>query len=210
MITGKPGHRLLRNTLYADYQTYCQSRNVIPASLINIGMLLGQLGVKKKVRVGGYKGKGQQYAYVGICSVTSPEEEDPRTRSRIYKKRKPQPTRVFSISKKTASLHKFFKKYYVTPCGSTSSVTVKEFSLHYRRYCKSTNQPPVSSVTLMVYMQERGVKTSLRMGKGTQLYYYGLIRRNLAPPPYSLPTQPCPVPVYTLPVPMQPMSDPGR
>lgn len=59
----------------------------MPASLINIGMLLGRLGVTKKVRVGGYKGKGQQYAYVGVCNVNSIDEEgDPCPRSCTYKK----------------------------------------------------------------------------------------------------------------------------
>lgn len=207
-ITGKPGHRVLRTALYTEYQTYCKSNNVIPASLINIGMLLGELGVTKKVRVGGYKGKGQQYAYVGICLVGTPEDgphaENTSTRSRHYKKRKPLPTtKVIKITNKTASVHKFIKKYYVLSTECKSFVCVDEFKHKYHTYCKRKKQTPVSAVSLMIYLQQIGVKTSLRMGKGSHLFYYGLAHRNLTSPSAAAPTGTgthcCPLSVYTLP-----------
>lgn len=138
-ITGKPGHHVLRTALYTEYQTYCKSNNVIPASVINIGMFLGKVGVTKKVRVGSYKGKGQQYAYVGICLVGTAENnldaENTCTRSRHYKKRKPLPiTKVIKITDKTASIHKFIKKYYVLPTECKSLVSVDEFKHKYHTY----------------------------------------------------------------------------
>lgn len=83
-ISCKTDHMVLRDVLYSQYTEFC-NRNEYPiASIVNIGRYLGNLGVHASTRVGGMKGAGQKYAYVGLTcdctqATTSPRQSLPNS-----------------------------------------------------------------------------------------------------------------------------------
>lgn len=64
-------HLVPRDALYSHYTEFCNRNEYSIASIVNIGRYLGKLGVHASTRVGGTKGSGQRYAYVGLtCDCT--------------------------------------------------------------------------------------------------------------------------------------------
>lgn len=152
-------------------------------------MFLGNIGIGT-VRIGGYNGKGQQYAYVGIRSLhdTSNDDDDggdyPRTRRRKYKShKKPERKPLPRNFRGAESLMRF-----VARVQTLDRMTEEEFLEKYQQYCQERNLDAASTGWVLTFLTKMGARVAVTGDPTTTLQniplkYLGIRKCDMEPKP---------------------------
>lgn len=147
-------------------------------------------GIIAKVRVGGYKGKNQEYAYVGIQSrhaAANPDQadidpDDPRTRRRKYKSHM-KPSKRTPFDPELDSLARYFTRCFMVVDSPIKEVTNVEFLRGYRNYCKRRSFASASVGKVVNFLKDAGLHISISLKKKeNQLKYIEGLKKRWLPP----------------------------
>lgn len=194
-ITHRRTDVVRRSDLHRAYQTFCAAEHHPVGSKVNVGRCLGGLHVWASTRLGGSNGRGQEYAYVGLCLKESSLKESPMRSPSPLSQPSSDPLRLSCTSSgdvSSSSLHSpeilppsgndcitlldDFLREHVERTGSTEdAVPVEELHAAYRRLCKRRGVTPQSDTNLRsrVAVQE-GVAISPLKFMTVKLAYQGL------------------------------------